>query len=149
MLAVDGTAAISATATQTTVAGDLAVTGSYLMNTEAITATADGLTTGIISAGTELATVTCGTADYIATLPSVVAGKHLICVTAGAQATEFRTPASSSETINTVDCGGANELAVATGSVVHFIGVSATGWLAYGWTTAGAAIATMTPDAQS
>jgi len=116
------------------------------LGVQSVTATADGLTTGIIDPLTSIATVTCGTANYIATLPPVEAGMHLICVTAGAQSTEFRTPASSGETINTENCDGTNELAVATAAVVHFVGLSSTGWLAYGWTTAGAAVATMNPD---
>jgi len=111
-----------------------------------VTATSDGLTTGLIRDDVNIANVTCGTANYIATLPKAVTGKVLICTTAGAEATEFRTPATSGQTINGVDSDGTNELAVATASVVFFTAISDSAWLAYGWLKDGTITAQMVPD---
>ena len=112
----------------------------------AVTVTSDGLTTGLIPANAGHVTITSDSADKIATLPTAVAGMHIVVVT-GATGCEVRTPAGTNATINTTDSDGTNELALAASQVTHFRATSATAWTAYAWTTAGAAVATLVPDA--
>jgi hypothetical protein len=120
-------------------------TAGYQAIPVAVIATADGLTTGLIASTTRYVTATNATdANDIITLPAPVAG-HKITVFAS-EAVEVRTVAASSQTINGVDSDGTNELALVVGSVTHFVAVSTAAWIAYGWSSAGAALATLTPD---
>lgn len=97
------------------------------------TATADGLTTGLIADGTTFVTVTSDSATKFVTLPAIVAGTvgQTIDIYVGANGYELVTPDASGNTINTVDSDGTNQLDVAANSLVHLIQVSATGWFAY------------------
>ena len=49
----------------------------------------------------------------------------------GANGYELLTPASSNNTINTVDSDGTNQLDVAANTLLRCVQVSATGWIAY------------------
>jgi len=97
------------------------------------TATADGLTTGLIAAGTTFVTVTSDSATKYITLPAISAATigQTIDIYVGATGYELVTPATSNNTINTVDADQTNQLDVAANSLVHLIQVSATGWFAY------------------
>lgn len=97
------------------------------------TATADGLTTGLIADGTQFVTVTSSAATNAVTLPAITSATigQTIDVFIGANGCEILTPATSGNTINTVDSDGTNQLDMAANSLVHFIQVSATGWFAY------------------
>lgn len=136
-----------------TVSGDAAVTGGLtitgsvtmpaagvplagVMVSEARTATADGLTTGAITAFTaarKFVTVTSAGATDAITLPAAAAGTvgQEIDIFVGANGYELLTPATSGNTINTVDSDGTNQLDVAANTLLRCIQVSATGWFAY------------------
>lgn len=81
-----------------------------------VTATDDGLTTGLIRADDDqgFLTVTSGNAAYIITLPSsddIRVGWN-VRGWVGANGCEMRTEASSNETINGVDADGSQEAAL-------------------------------------
>jgi hypothetical protein len=123
------------------------LTGSKIQVTAtAVTATADGLTTGLIPAGTSFVAVTSDHADKIITLPAPVPG-HVIRLQIGATGCELRTVASSNVKINDVDAdGGANELALVADTHVICECISATEWIVRSFTHLGAAAAAMVPD---
>ena len=130
---------------------DSAISAAKVVASESVTATADGLTTGLITSPTSLKTfvaVTCDTATKIVTLPAATSANigAEMYLTVGANGYELRTPASSNDTINLVDAdGGTNEMAVAANTTVRCTQVSATGWIAE--TIAAATIAITAPDA--
>lgn len=117
-----------------------------------ITATSDGLTTGLIPAHAftgsgGFITITSASADNIVTLPAIadveVGAKCKFYI--GATGCEVRTVATSGTTINDVDSDGTNEAAIPATHYFEVTKVSATGYLLVSWTSAGAA-ATVTPD---
>lgn len=86
----------------------------------AITATADGLTTGLITAAMQRVEITSANADHIVTLPAIagVPFNHVIRGYIAATGCEIRTPASSNTKINNVDAdGGAAEMALPANSI--------------------------------
>lgn len=94
----------------------------------AVTATADGLTTGIIPAGASYVTVTSANANHIVALPAPVVG-NVIWINVGATGFELRSSAPATIAIN----GGAEaeaESAIAANSTVLAICISATAWKA-------------------
>jgi len=94
----------------------------------AVTATADGLTTGIIPAGASYVTVTSGNANHIVALPAPVIG-NVIWINVGANGFELRSSAPATIAIN----GGAEadaESAIAANSTVLAICISLTAWKA-------------------
>lgn len=106
---------------------------SFVEPTNTATATADGLTTGLITSGTKFVTVTSSAATNAVTLPAITSATigQTIDIFVGSNGFELLTPATSGNTINTVDSDGTNQLDVAANSLVHLIQVSATGWFAY------------------
>lgn len=112
---------------------DGAVTYAKRSSVGTATATADGLTTGLIAAGTTFVTVTSDSATKFVTLPACAAAGvgQTIDIYVGATGYELVTPASSGDTISTVDSDGTNQLDVAANSLLRLIQVSATGWYAY------------------
>jgi len=103
---------------------------------EAVTATADGLTTGLITTGKTHIAITCDTATKQVTLPAALAGMtmHLSIAATGC---EIITPASSNETINGVDAdGGTYELAMPANSYICAECVVDGQWVAHGWALA-------------
>lgn len=125
------------------------VTPAKIAETEARTATADGLTTGAITPLTgfkKFVTVTSAAATDAITLPAVSSttiGQEIF-LTVGANGYELLTVASSNVTINQVDCDGTNQLDVAANTTVRCTQISATAWLAE--TIAATAIAITAPD---
>lgn len=119
----------------------------------AVTATADGLTTGLLLATDEYVIVTSANADHIVTLPAIatVSPGKVIKLEAGATAFEVRTPASSGTLINNVDGDGTQEAVVAATGLATFTAVSAAetgsvaGWLMTYLTELGAPT-TIVPD---
>lgn len=97
----------------------------------AVTATVDGLTTGLIALGTTFVTVTSSVATKFVTLPAASAATigQTIRISVGANGYALVTPASSNNTINTVDADGTNQLDVAANSLLTCVQVSATGWM--------------------
>ncbi len=99
---------------------------------QAVTATSDGLTTGLIAADTTVAILTSASANNIATLPGIAANAlpigHRLVARIKATGCEIRTPASSNETINGVDADS-SEAAMTANQAALFVVEAATGWL--------------------
>lgn len=115
----------------------------------AITATADGLTTGLIAAGVEFVTVTSASANNIATLPSATAALvgTVIKGWVGANGCELRTPAASTATINGVDSDGTNEAAIPATTLFELTCVAEGTWVLRAWSELGVVITAIVPDA--
>jgi len=99
------------------------------------TATADGLTTGTIAAGTSMvAVVDSSNAAFWITLPAPVPG-NIVWLLTSADATGFevRTSTPASIAINGGSGGGAESAIPATAMMVRFVCVSATAWVASMW----------------
>lgn len=120
-----------------------------LVESTTATATADGLTTGALTALTGLkkfVAVTSAAATNAITLPGINVGTvgQEIFLTVGANGYELLTVAGSNVTINQVDADGTNQLDVAANTTVRCTQVSSTGWLAE--TIAATTIAITAPD---
>jgi hypothetical protein len=109
-----------------------AVTYAKRSSVQARTATADGLTTGIIADGTTFVSVTSSSATNAITLPAITAAGigQTIDIHVGANGYELLTPASSNNTINTVDSDGTAQLDVAANTLLRCVQITATGWAA-------------------
>lgn len=106
----------------------------------AVTATADGLTTGIVPDGAAFVVVTSGNADHIVTLPAPVPGRVVRLIN-GATGYELRSSAPATVAIN----GGAAanaESAIAATTLVTCVCTSATTWIAMSQVAAGTVTAT-------
>lgn len=145
-----GSLTASAGSVGTAELADSAVTAAKVRDTaQAVTATADGLTTGLITAPSsyiKFVAVTSAAATDAVTLPAASAALigSVIYLTVGSNGYELLTPASSGNTINNVDSDGTNQLDVAATTTVRATCVSATGWIAE--TIAAATIAVTAPD---
>lgn len=118
-----------------------------ILTSEAITATSDGLTTGLVTSGVNNITVTSASANNIVTLPATtgIVGQSIRGYV-GANGCELRTPASSGATINTVDCDGTNEAAIPATTMFEVTAVAADTWILRAWTELGAVITAIIPD---
>lgn len=96
---------------------------------QARTTTADGLTTGTISAGVNHVTVTSGGANEIIILPAPVVGAQIV-IHAGATGFELRSSAPATIAIN-AGSGADAESAIAADSTCFLTCVSATAWKGY------------------
>lgn len=128
----------------TTEIADSAVTYAKRASNVSVTATADGLTTGLITAGSTFVTVTSAAATNAVTLPASDTVGQTIDIWVGANGYELLTPASSNDTINTVDSDGTNQLDVAANTLLRCVQVSATGWMCY--QVAATTITVVAPD---
>lgn len=116
----------------------------------ALTATADGLTTGLIPVNADWLALTAASADHIFTLPAAASMRagHKIRGWIGANGCELRTPAASGTLINGVDSDGTNEAAIPATTLIDLTFVSASvGWILTAETELGARIAAIVPDA--
>ena len=115
----------------------------------AVTATADGLTTGLIPSDAGFVAVTATDANHIVTLPDGAAAGVGMRVTGyvGANGCEMRTPASSTATINNVNADGTNEAAIPATTMFEARLVAANTWILRAWTELGAVITAIVPDA--
>ena len=139
---VGGTLEVTGASTLT---GAVTATAGVQSSSVSVTATTDGLTTGLIPSGSRFVTVTSDTATKVVVLPAAVIG-NTVEITVPATGAELQTLAATSDTINGVDCSGANEMAMAAGSIYVLKCVAAATWVAYGWGSDGAAQATIVPD---
>lgn len=114
--------------------------------TASVTATSDGLTTGLIPATARFASVTSANATDIVTLPTGVLGWDLR-MWVGANGCEMRTPAASGEKVNSVDCDGTNQAALPATTFfwLTYTGTTA-GWILQATDELGAAITAIVPD---
>jgi hypothetical protein len=115
-------------------------------SSQGLTATADGLDTGITPVGASFCTVTSDNADKVVTLPTTVVG-NIIYYYCAANGFELETPAASNATINGVDCDGTNQLACAATSLYKAVCVADSVWIVTGEGADGADTGTLTPDA--
>lgn len=111
-----------------------------------VTATADGTTTGAIPTDANFVTVTSSGATQQVALPAISSSTigQSIDIVVGANGYELITPASSNNTINTVDSDGTNQLDVAANTLLRCVQISATGWMAY--QVAATTITVVAPD---
>ncbi len=101
-----------------------------ILSPVAVTATSDGLTTGLIPDRATFVAVTSANADHIVTLPAPVVGKVII-LRNGATGYELRSSAPATIAIN--GGSGANaESAVAASTMVIAVCTTATTWQAIG-----------------
>jgi hypothetical protein len=116
----------------------------------AVVATADGLTTGLIlDTDTMVEIANGGNVNNWSTLPKATAATRgrEIDIYCSAANSELRTPASSTDTINNVNCGaGASEALLTAGVLYKAIQATATGWLLTGLTNLGAVATPVVPD---
>lgn len=138
-LLVSGAATITGALTQTGLA-----TGPVKRANRAVTATVDGLTTGLILNTDTQVTVTSNDANKIVTLPAAEVGLDIV-IYVPAVGCEIRTPAASGVKINNVVGDGTQELAVGANEHCRAVCVSTTEWKINRWTQAGAAT-TAVPD---
>lgn len=126
-----------------------AVTPGHLAVGEAVTATADGTGTGLMSGDSAFITVTSGAATDQATLPdgtevAFIGKTYRIWV--DANGFELITPATSGATINGVDSDGTNQLDVPATTLLECTLVASNTWIVRGFDEAGAELATLVPD---
>lgn len=118
----------------------------FAPRTQAVTATADGLTTGIIKSNIDHVTVTSDSATKAVSLPAISAsdiGKELAIFVAST-GFELITEASSNDTINGTDADGTNQVDVAANTLLRCRVVSATGWYVFHETAT--ALSKVAPD---
>ena len=148
LLAVNGATTITLAAAAVTVAQPTTFTIGYQATVTARTATAAGDGTGTIADGASVVNITSDDADKVIRLPASTIGNRVRLYTDGTGC-ELQTPDASNDTINTVDCDGANELALAADSIFECECHTATGWIVRGWDAEGADLATLVPDADA
>ena len=107
---------------------DAAVTPAKTNIVQARTATADGLTTGIISDTSTHVTVTSADAAHLITLPAPTPGRMLV-IHVGATGFDLRSSAPATVAING-GTGASAKSAIAANSTILAICVSATAWKA-------------------
>lgn len=104
--------------------------GAVVDGAVAVTATSDGLTTGIIPASARVVQVTSANANHIVVLPAPVIGKELLLINVSGTGFELR---SSSPTTISISGGVAadGESALAsTALLIRVVCISATQWIA-------------------
>jgi hypothetical protein len=134
-----------------TFSGEVAHTGAVLDTVEAVTATADGLTTGLISRGSKFVVVTSASAGNIVRLPPGLAADVGMTIKGwvGTNGCEMRTNVGDSATINNVDCDdSANEAAIPATTFFTCTLVALDTWILETADEEGVAISGIIPDAQ-
>jgi hypothetical protein len=113
---------------------------------------AEGVGVNVITPGVTSVAVGAnvnGVNDFIV-LPALadVPIGHCITVVSNAAGHEVRTPATSAEEINSEDCDGTKEYAIAAGGQIHrFTKISdSVGWMGQGFTAIGAVVTAVVPD---
>ena len=121
---------------------------------QARTATADGLTTGLIASSAKIVVPTSGNANRIIHLPKPRAG-HELLILGTATGYELRAHSGSSADVSikinnteVIDSSGdyQKELAVAAAKTLKIICISATEWIVTKYSTVGASGGGGTPD---
>jgi hypothetical protein len=113
---------------------------------QAVTATSDGLTTGLITAGKNFVTVTSANAGHQITLPASSVGT-VIKILVGATGCELIC-ATAADKINDVVCGATNEAALTATNLYTCQYVATNLWVVTGLTKLGAAQSALVPDAR-
>ncbi len=124
------------------------ITPVKMATSEALIATADGLTTGLMSGNTTHAVVTSSSATNAITLPASSAsliGK-LFTIWVGANGFELLTPAASNATINNVDSDGTNQVDIPATTLLKCMLVDTNTWIVQAVDELGAVITALVPD---
>lgn len=139
---------ISDNAVTTAKIADANVTPAKYIIKEARTATADGLTTGIVGETTTHVIVTSGAATDQITLPSGAAGNvgKTLTIWVGANGFELITPAASNATINNVDSDGTNQADIPANTLCELHLVDTNTWLLRANSNLGAVVTAIIPD---
>ena len=120
-------------------------------NNNLLTATSDGLTTGIVVPGSQNITVTSNTNDvYIISLPaasSATIGTRITGLLVGSKICELRVQAAQATTVYINGVTTNVEAAIPAGSSFEVIQIDATHWILKAWTALGAPITAIVPDA--
>jgi hypothetical protein len=132
--------ALQADVTAEITAAIAAVDVADIQNTEARTATADGLTTGIIADTTDFVVVTSADANHIITLPTPTPGRVVRLRNAGT-GYELRSSAPGTVAING-GTGASAESAIGANILTMCVCDSATTWVCTNFTAAGVVAAT-------
>ncbi len=112
---------------------------------QTVTATTDGLTTGLIADGTRFVTVTSDTATKVCVLPAGVVGDVINGYVDGV-GFEMQTLAGTNTKINNVDCDGTNEAAIPATHFFRATKAESDHWILEGIDEAGL-VAQIVPDA--
>jgi predicted RecA/RadA family phage recombinase len=112
----------------------------------AVTATSDGLTTGLIPAGSTFVTVTSANANNQISLPAGYIGQ-IMRILVGTTACELIS-AVAADKINDVIVGATNELALTAEALYTCVYTKADNWIVTGLTKLGAAQSALVPDAR-
>jgi len=135
-----------------TIDGALIKDGSFTGKQATATATADGLTTGLLTGADQFVTITSANADHIVALPldSTVPVGTLIRAWVGANGCELRSDAADvTATINNVTAGTTNEAAIPATTLFKVEKVAALTWILTAEDEVGAVITAIIPDAVS
>ena len=116
---------------------DKVMSKSNVPQNAAVTATTDGLTTGLIILGSPFVAITSAGANNIVTLPAGTQGQ-VIHFHVGANGCEMRTPSASGATINNVDSDGTNEAAIPANTSGMAVCVDTDTWIVRIFTNLGA-----------
>lgn len=133
-----------------TIDGALIKDGSFTGKQATATATADGLTTGLLTGADQFVTVTSGNADHIVALPSDASCPigTVIRGWVGANGFELRSDAADlTATLNNVTMGTTNEAAIPATTYFVVTKVAALTWLLEAKDELGAVITAIIPDA--
>lgn len=105
----------------------------------AVTATADGLTTGLLTSADRVVDVTAANAAHLVTLPPIadVPINHVIRLSVGANGHKLVTPATSNTKINNVDSDGSASMTVPANSITIMTKQAADNWIAECFVAAG------------
>jgi len=125
------------------------ITSTAGVQSASVSVAADAEATQVtIPAGTRWVNATnAGAATQVICLPVGVVG-NIIDIYSAATC-ELQTIAASNATINGVDCDGGSELVLTATQTYHLWCTAANTWVATATTAAGAAVATLVPDADS
>ena len=111
----------------------------------AVTATADGLTTGLITTGYNFVTVTSANASHQISLPAGTVGQ-VLRILVGTTGCELIS-AVAADKVNEVTVGATNELALTAEALYTCVYTKPGFWIVTGHTKLGAAQAALVPDA--
>ena len=123
---VTGAATLSSTLAVT---GAVTATAGVQSSAVARTATSDGLTTGIIAAGTSVVTLTSGNAAHIVALPAPVIGNIIYIIETATTGYELRSSAPASIGINGGTASSGESAVAGAITYIKCVCVSATNWI--------------------
>lgn len=105
------------------------LTGEY-EGAVAVTATSDGLTTGIIPDSAKVVSVTSANANNIVVLPTPVVGKQVLLINTSGTGFELRSSTPASISISGGTGASAESALASTALLIRCVCISATAWIA-------------------